>query len=92
MSITIVTFLCFASVSALVAALAPLIMESRKARLESRLRDMAVGRRVRHVSNSIIKTGDGARLFALLKAGFGRRFDRFTLLFGQPDSSLTANS
>jgi tight adherence protein B len=92
MSITIVTILCFASVSALVAALAPLVMESRKARLESRLRDMAVGRRPTRVSDSIIKTGDGARLFAVFKAGLGRRFDRFILLFDQPDSSLTLNA
>ena len=92
MSITLVTILCFASVSTLVAALAPLIMENRKARLESRLRDVTVGRRPVQVSNSIIKTGDGARLFALFKAGFGRRFDRFILLFDQPDSSLTVNS
>jgi tight adherence protein B len=91
MSITIVTLLCFASASALVAALAPPLMESRKTRLESRLRDMAVGRRVASVSNSITKNGDGARLFAIFKAGFGRRFDRVVLLFDQPDSSLTVN-
>ena len=92
MSITVVTILCFASVSALVAALAPLVIESRKARLESRLREMSVGRRATRVSNSIIKTGDGARLFAFLTAGFGRRFDRFILLFDQPDSSLNLNT
>ena len=91
MSITLVTVLCFVSVATLVAALAPLVMESRKARLESRLRDVTSGRRPKRVSNSIIKSGDGARLFAVLKSGLGRRFDNFILLFDQPDSPITVN-
>jgi tight adherence protein B len=91
MSITIVTVMCFVSVATLVAALAPLVMESRKARLESRLRDVTAGRRVKRVTTSIIKSGDGARLFSVMKTALGRRFDSFILLFDQPDSSITLN-
>jgi tight adherence protein B len=91
MSITLVTVMCFVSVATLVAALAPLAMESRKTRLESRLRDVTAGRRPTRVSNSIIKSGDGARLFAVLKSGLGRRFDSFIILFDEADSSITIN-
>ena len=93
MLIAIVTLMSFVSVTALVAGLTPLITERRKARLESRLRELAVGPKATLPSNTIIKRGelDGAHLLALLKGGLGRRFDNFVALFDQPDSAITIN-
>lgn len=93
MWITLVTLTSFVSVAALVAGLTPLITESRKARLESRLHELTVDQRETTVSNTIVKRGqlDGARLFSLIARGLGRRFENFVTLFDQPDSSITIN-